>query len=174
MAGTTMSRVKKQWQRLRRAVTPAPSVETINEIRRVYKCTVHEAAARLAEETKGTEYYLNDVYQVQLRRLEGKLIHLNIRRIDGEAIMRDWRHFQQIKNELVGPECEAVELYPAESRKADSANKYHLFAVDDPTFRFPIGFNHRDVQYSVGSTPGTRQRPRGQMSNVLPEENSGE
>jgi hypothetical protein len=37
--------------------------------------------------------------------------------------VHDWRDLQRIKNQLVGPECEAVELYPAESRKVDTANQ---------------------------------------------------
>jgi len=88
------------------------------------------------------------------------MVHLNIRRRDGGPIMRDWRHFQQIKNELVGEECEAIELYPAESRKVDTTNKYHLYAVTDPTFRFPVGFDERDVEYEqLSDKPGLRQRP---------------
>jgi hypothetical protein len=73
-------------------------------------------------------------------------------------IMRDWRHFQRVKNEIVGSECEAVELYPAESRLTDTTNKYWLWAVADPTFRFPIGYTTRDVRYESGPTPGLRQR----------------
>lgn len=50
-----------------------------------------------------------------------------------------------IKNALVGPEHEAIELYPAESRKVDSANQYHLWALLDPEVRFPIGWKTRMV-----------------------------
>ena len=86
------------------------------------------------------------------------MVHLNIRRVDGYP-GRDWRHFQAIKNQLVGRECEAVELYPAESRLTDTSNKYHLFCVADPTFRFPFGFETRDVQYGDETEGGLRQRP---------------
>jgi hypothetical protein len=44
-------------------------------------------------------------------------------RLDGQAI-HDWRELQRIKNEIVGDEIEAVELYPAESRLLDTANWY--------------------------------------------------
>jgi len=41
----------------------------------------------------------------------------------------DWREFQRVKNEVCGPEREAVELYPRESRLIDTANEYHLFVL---------------------------------------------
>jgi hypothetical protein len=60
--------------------------------------------------------------------------HLSICRTDKQAV-HDWRAFQRIKNELAGPEWEAVEIYPAESRLVDMANQYHLWC-----FPFAIGF----------------------------------
>jgi hypothetical protein len=90
---------------------------------------------------------------------ETHMVHLNIRRRDGALDIRDWRHFQQIKNELSGSECEAVELYPAESRLVDTSNKFHLWGTDDPTFRYPVGFDKRDVRYDETSeVPGLKQR----------------
>ena len=49
---------------------------------------------------------------------EGKLIWLSIKNADNCA-RHDWREFKRIKNELVGTDVEAVELYPAESRLVD-------------------------------------------------------
>jgi hypothetical protein len=118
--------------------------------------------AYLEAEEKRSEYWLNDIYQVLRRDLGDNWVHLNIRRRDGAAILRDWRHFQTIKNELIGEECEAVELYPAESRLSDESNKYHLFGNTNPAFRFPFGDvfgGKRNVSYESGTTPGTRQRP---------------
>jgi len=126
---------------------------------RELQCSREEALRIMDEEDAKTELWINDLYQVQVRHLDDVMVHLNIRRRDGGPILRDWRHFQQIKNELVGPECEAIELYPAESRLVDTSNKYHLYAVKDPTFRFPVGFTKRQVSYESGKTPGTRQRP---------------
>lgn len=105
------------------------------------------------------EIWLNDLYQVVVHRFEN-YVHLNIRRVDGYP-GRDWRHFQQIKNELVGEECEGVELYPAESRLVDQSNKYHLFVCGDPTFRWPFGWTTRDVDYAAAAAGlrGMRQRP---------------
>lgn len=100
----------------------------------------------LSEET----LWLNSRYQVNVRELSDNGKHLSIKRIDQE-IAHDWRDFQQIKNQLLGPECEAVELYPAESRRVDTANQYHLWGSTDPTFRFGFGFEERAVTSDSGS-----------------------
>jgi hypothetical protein len=110
-----------------------------------------QAIADLAAET----IYVNSRYQVNVRRqdpAEGSgappLVHLSIKciwngkRPPGPERFRD---FQRIKNELVGPECEATEVYPAESRLVDTSNQFHLWVFDDPTFRIPWGFGSRLV-----------------------------
>lgn len=54
------------------------------------------------------------------------IVHLSIR--DNERSPRhDWRDFQRIKNEILGPETEMVEVYPRESQLVDTSNQYHLF-----------------------------------------------
>jgi hypothetical protein len=47
---------------------------------------------------------------------------------------------QQIKNELIGPEHEALELFPAESRLINISNEFHLWAHPTSGYRFPFGF----------------------------------
>lgn len=89
--------------------------------------------------------YINDVYQVEVRDCEPikgwpSMVWLSIKRRDREPC-HDWRDLQRIKSELVGAECEGVELYPAESRNVDMANQYHLWVIKAPGVVFPIGFN---------------------------------
>lgn len=130
----------------------------IQEIMRLYSLDREAALARLAKHDAACKWYVNDLYQIEVKEMTHGFLHLNIRRRDG-GVIHDWRHLQQIKNELVGEECEAIELYPAESRLVDTTNKYHLWACTDPTFRFPVGFEERDVQDDQGETkPGLRQR----------------
>ena len=105
-----------------------------------------------------------DEYVVQKRNFEhphlGKCAHLSIRRDDREPVS-DWRDKQAIKNQLVGPECEGLELYPAESRLVDTANQYHLWVVCDPTSRIPFGWTERvTLNESIG---GSIQRPLEEM-----------
>jgi hypothetical protein len=87
--------------------------------------------------------YQNDKYVVQVTG-QPPFIHLIIHRHDWEAC-DDWRDFQQIKNEIVGPEYEAMELFPAESRLVDTSNTYHLWVHGDPAYRFPLGLHQRLV-----------------------------
>ena len=96
------------------------------------------------------QQWANDTYVVFRRVIEGKediepMIHLSIRRQD-RAPARDWRDFQRIKNQLAGPEYEGVELYPAESRKVDTANQYHLWC-----FPFTLGFGLGDERMVTDS-----------------------
>lgn len=114
----------------------------------------------LEEEIK--EIYVNNLYQVSVLRnlrwgADGpKLIRLSIKRRDKKAL-HDWRDLQRIKNELVGEENEAIELYPAESRLVDTANQYWLWVLENSKERFPFGFVDRWV--SNVSENGTVQRP---------------
>lgn len=82
------------------------------------------------------------------------VIHLSIKRLDLRAI-RDWRELQRIKNEIVGPETEAVEVFPMESRLVDTSNQFHLWVMP-PGFAFPFGYQSRAV---VNSCDFPGQRP---------------
>jgi hypothetical protein len=95
--------------------------------------------------------FRNDTYEV-LMNLGRPFIHLDIRRHDGGAAT-NWRDLQQIKNELIGTEHEAVELFPAEGRLVDAGNQYHLWVYADPVTRFPLGWWQRCVPPSPGLSP---------------------
>lgn len=119
---------------------------------------------KIRNEEAGSTCWLNDTYQVVMRPLPSDehgapypMVHLSIKRVDREVI-HDWRDLQEIKNQLVGPECEAVELYPAESRKVDAANQYHLWALAKPGVRFPLGWNEGRM-VTDKSLAGSKNRP---------------
>jgi hypothetical protein len=96
-------------------------------------------------------YWHNDVYTVSVRRHEKDpvfgtnrgMIQLGISSLDGSA-RHDWRDFQAIKNQLAGPECEAFELYPAESRLLDPSNYYTLWCFPGLK-RLKVGREERHV-----------------------------
>jgi hypothetical protein len=146
-----------KWKPLERGRALPPGEALIKSTMDYLQCNREAAIKSIAAEDHD-EIWINDLYQVVVHRHEGGLVHLNIRRRDGYP-GRDWRHFQQIKNELVGPECEGVEIYPAESRLTDTSNKYHLWCIADPAFRFPFGFLDRRVDHNQSEVPGHRQRP---------------
>lgn len=107
--------------------------------------------------------YINARYQVAVRECDTitdsgwpAMWHVSIKRRDKDVI-RDWRVLQEIKNQIIGPENEGFELFPAESRLVDTANQYHLFVFQDPEIRLPLGFPVRLVSEQVGLK--SRQRP---------------
>jgi hypothetical protein len=83
----------------------------------------------------GAEVYRNHIYTCTVRRSssgwpfdDGPWAVIGIYSEDGEA-RHDWRDFQRIKNDICGPEWDAVELYPAESRLMDPSNYYMLWCA---------------------------------------------
>ena len=63
---------------------------------------------------------------------------LSIKRHDREQVT-DWRDLQRIKDEILGTEVEAVQMFPAQSRMLDTANQYHLWALPAKHL-FPVGY----------------------------------
>ena len=107
----------------------------------------------------GDEVWLNDRYVVIVaRHADGWVTELSIRRQDRKAA-RDWRDFQRIKDQLAGPDVEAVELYPARERVVDTANQYWLWCFP-PGERVPIGIEGGVVADADEVPLGTsQQRP---------------
>lgn len=131
-------------------------------------------ARRLYEQMKKEVLYRSEYYQVAIDKspthgFNGMIIwHLSIKRNDKAPIM-DWRDLQDIKNKLCGVECEAIQLFPAESRCVDSANQYHLWAFmkhgkHDRLPKIPIGWTQSlkmdDPWVNGGQRPhdGAKQR----------------
>ena len=155
--------IPRHWQplvELPRSDFAPYSAEVIAETMKHYGVTDAEARAMMKQYDDRCRFFVNDLYQVQVMSTghEDKCLHLNIRRRDG-GIFKDWRHFQEIKNQLAGPEREAVELYPAESRKVDTSNKWHLWVLPEGE-QTGFGWQIRDVDYTERRhLPGIRQRP---------------
>lgn len=150
----------KGWRPLVPAVLQPISEKLIKAAMAAYPEWSRDDAVKSLQSEEGSQTWINDIYQVMVRYSPNKeWAHINIRRRDGKPILRDWRHFQQIKNEILGPECEAIELYPAESRCVDTSNKYHLWGSTDPTFRFPFGWTNGDRRDADGADhAGIKQR----------------
>lgn len=104
------------------------------------------------KEDVGARLYLNSIYQVEYSVVNGpppfgRIIYLSLKTKDKQP-RHDWREMQRIKNDLVGEEVEAVEVYPAESRLVDTSNQYHLFCFPELQFergRLPFGYPDRLV-----------------------------
>jgi len=126
--------------------------------------TLNPAMAVLRDGSK--EAWGNDLYQCVVQ-YDGDsrdgAICLTIKRHDRSAV-RDWRHLQQIKNEVAGLDREAVELFPDEARLMDTSNQYWLW-VAPAGDRFDLGFDlgavADDESVEVfNSIPGGKGRQR--------------
>lgn len=81
--------------------------------------------------------WLNRTYSVQLVARNGLEV-LMIRRHDGQAHF-PWTDLQKIKDQLVGEQREAVQVFPRKDEIVDSANMAHLWLVPDGE-RLPYTF----------------------------------
>ena len=75
--------------------------------------------------------FVNKKYTVAARpHSKGEVLWLSIRRNDRKRI-DDWRDVQLVKNEIAGPESDAFQIFPKESRLKDGANQYHLYCLPE-------------------------------------------
>jgi hypothetical protein len=148
----------------RPAVLPEMTADEAAAIGKSFGVKPAEILDIFRDQKQNEQVFLNDIYQVNLRKIEtsiGDMIWLSIKRIDKKPV-HSWRDFQEIKNRLVGPEHEGVELYPAESRRVDTANQYHLYVFADSCREFPFGMIGRAVFDGSGKLDpdtNTRQEP---------------
>lgn len=108
------------------------------------------------------EIFKNSRYQIVKRLYKATkdetapdMIHLSLKRLDGGTYI-PFRDLMRMKRELLDPEIELIEIYPAESRLIDTANQFHFWGLDDRGFRFPFGFTQGRL---VGEGSGVTQTP---------------
>ena len=95
--------------------------------------------------SRNDKTFTNDVYLVICRDVPkecnpGKVRKakwLSVRRLDGQKIA-EWADLQNIKNQVLGENGEAIQIFPAQDSAIDSVNQYHLFGAPDwkAPFRF--------------------------------------
>jgi len=120
-----VKRKKKQLQKLSR--------QGFNEWE--MRVTPEEAMVRYKRHEGNFRYegYLNNRYSVQISDEAtdwGLVVHLWIQRHDGDMV-RSWADMQRIKNELVGPQRVAVEVFPPVNELVDQANIAHLWVMPE-------------------------------------------
>lgn len=161
------------FQRAYAVADPFQRERMVQDMMRITLAHGSEITRQLAEdrvdEALSQELWRNSRYTVAVDRnpqprAEGwpPMIHLSIKRNDREVPKEErWRDFQRLKDELVGREYEAVELYPAEERIVDTSNQFHLWVVSVPGFQFPFGFRPGRAIRDDGAdgTTKARQRP---------------
>jgi len=92
------------------------------------------------------EIWSNGAYEVSVNR-EDDIVHLSLKNYQRTTDI-PWQHKQWIKNDIMGEEYEACELFPAESRLVNTANQYHLWCFPKGYMKF--GWNQR---FTSNETP---------------------
>lgn len=73
-------------------------------------------------------FYANNLFSVQCFEVSGVKVY-GVRRHD-QSTNISWETKQRIKNEVIGADVSAVEVFPKVSDLVDQANMYWLWAVD--------------------------------------------
>lgn len=73
--------------------------------------------------------YKNKVFSVLWRPLPNG-VHLSVSSLSGDR--PSWHEMQRIKNELLGADATAVEIYPPLEQVVDDADAFHLWSVELP------------------------------------------
>jgi hypothetical protein len=113
---------REAWEPLAKVPCPCPVCDKTKKIGGIY----------LFPEPEQHDRYANNRYWIEAHTdgEDGPVVYMKVWRTDGKAI-RSWADMQRIKNEIAGPEAEAVELLPAESRLMDTENCYWLWVAPE-------------------------------------------
>ncbi len=97
----------------------------------------------LAESSAGRQVFENPLYSVIRLVVEDGWI-LTIVNADQSA-RRDWREFQQIKNEVCGTSCVGAECYPPDDTVMDPSNAFIMRVWPRDKQPFPLDFERGNV-----------------------------
>ena len=160
------------------SVTPRSEDQLTKEAEKIVKSyphmTIEQAKMGLHRDIYA-EIYVNDIYQVAVYRneeadelihldeLKGRCTWLSIKRRDKRPV-NNWQDMQTIKNRLVGVDCDAIQIFPAESRMINMANQYHLIVLpSDAWLPFGWGFRSVDTENRNAEPNGSAQSFRGEV-----------
>ena len=160
------------------SVTPRSEDQLTKEAEKIVKSyphmTIEQAKMGLHRDIYA-EIYVNDIYQVAVYRneeadelvhldeLKGRCTWLSIKRRDKRPV-NNWQDMQTIKNRLVGVDCDAIQIFPAESRMINMANQYHLIVLpSDSWLPFGWGFRSVDTENRNAEPNGSAQSFRGEV-----------
>lgn len=132
----------------------------------VLKAMMH---AEVNVETWRNAFYMIMVYRgrecdelVHQEEFKGKCIWLSIKRRDKKPV-NHWQDMQTIKNHLAGPDREAIQIFPAESRVVNTSNQYHLMVMPEGA-KIPFGWDRRAVVEKDTDGDGAHQTFRGEKA----------
>jgi hypothetical protein len=121
---------------VQRVSKPHPPIDgELEAAARLWGISVYEARRVWDNQSKRCTFWEDDTYQVRVKpvKFQGPATHqIIIRRKDLGVVENHWQEFMRIKDAVLGPEWEAVELYPSSYRRYDTSNTYHLWATLSP------------------------------------------
>lgn len=137
------------WTRFKRVRLSPITKDIIEQVMQTFSISRDAALehCRKIERQTPDGYFENSRYRVQMdytpacsRR--GAMFLLMISRLDMSPPGPErYRDFMRIRDELIGPEHDAVEVYPCRSRELDLSNTYHLWVCASADQRFAVGYN---------------------------------
>ncbi len=74
--------------------------------------------------------YIVMIYD-NVRTTKGPACRAMVQTVDDQPIKNHWREMQRIKNEIFGPEVQAIEYYPRQSELQDLHNIYWMWIFPD-------------------------------------------
>ncbi len=83
-------------------------------------------------------FYKHRLYDIRCFEEISGFTHIAIQRKDRRPIVAGWNTLQAIKNEVAGPDCYAVEVFPDTSTLVNEENMRHLW-VFPAGERLPLG-----------------------------------
>jgi len=125
---------KRVWQPLQKDPEWFREQRRADVARMVREASLVEISDEAIDSLFPDETWGNDRYTVNVHFLDGDrdgFVEVGVHNHNRTPHV-PWRHLQQIKNEVVGADREAVQLFPAEDRLVDTANEYWLYV-------YPIG-----------------------------------
>ena len=143
------------------------------EVARMVRDQIPDISDERIDDLMNDETWGNDRYTVSVHFLDGDrdgFVELAVHNRNRTPHI-PWRHLQQIKDEVVGADREAVQLFPAEGRLVDTANEFWLYVY--PVGKAPmrnrrtrLGMDHgRNVAYDAPEGFGrSRQSPEMEVS----------
>lgn len=87
----------------------------------------------------------NRCFSVLIRLDAAGVVHLAVASLSG--VRPTWPEMQRIKDEIVGPDATAIEVYPPRSEVVDEADMFHLWVLRG---RLPFGLHMTDKFRGLG------------------------
>ena len=92
--------------------------------------TFASARRRLMQQRERCRHYEDMDHEAIVSPINvSKMVQIVVRRKDGEKVKDHWKTLQRIKNEILGANWFAYEVYPSQNLVIDTANSYHLWAT---------------------------------------------